>query len=930
MKNAPIVLIGRDDTLARIAEFVRPPYGAARALVIEGPAGIGKTSLLRAAVSKAADAGATVLSTQPVETDASHAYAALSDLLGTQLDHLARRLPAVQWKALAIALDLSDRPSPPSQDPSQPEASDARTVAAAVLGALRSLAERGPLLLAIDDPDWADRASQDVLSFVLRRASGFGVRVIVTQRAEVPGTAPLGLGDGAGPVAVDRLWLKPLSTSALHRLLRRETEATFPRPTLLRIHELSGGNPLAALQLARTTAATDGRLPPAEDLRLPTSMRDLLGSSLDTLPRTTHRLLLVAALSAKPTTALLAAFLGRDPDRVLRSAVRAGAIRVDGGELHFSHPLYASALVSNAPDRDRRTLHAWLAHSDLEDEEARARHLAFATVGEDSVLARALAAASQRARRRGAPATGAELADLALQRTPPGDPDRSERAVAAAEAWFVAGDTAAARERAERALPWVSGTIRARLLEVLGLVAWHTGTSHQAVALMEAALADAAGESLLAGRLHLYLAIFHDFDLTASDRHAARAAELLEGTDDAGHRAIALHTNFYGSVLLGRQPPIHLLERGLQIENTGPLTDRATSPGMWWAATGSLVRARDRFQNLLDFDILHGEYSNVSNLLTRLAEVELWRDEWSAARSLALSAVEAGLQGGSLMPEPALRVLALVDAHQGNLDEAEAAANEAVARNEAQGSGVLAAAWLQVLALVAATRGDAATVQSVTARAWSHLRAVGYQEPLRLDPSSERVEALVLLGWLPDAELELAAFEARHRRVPKPWAEAAIARCRARLALSRDDLEAALDATLIPDPHATTWSRFDVARLLLIRGEVLRRGRSRREAASALAQARAAFESLGAAAWVERVRADEKRLGLTRSATLELTPTEGLVAQLAAAGLTNAAVAERLGMSPRTVETHLGRVYGKLGVRSRAEFGRLMALQEQA
>jgi DNA-binding CsgD family transcriptional regulator len=165
--------------------------------------------------------------------------------------------------------------------------------------------------------------------------------------------------------------------------------------------------------------------------------------------------------------------------------------------------------------------------------------------------------------------------------------------------------------------------------------------------------------------------------------------------------------------------------------------------------------------------------------------------------------------------------------------------------------------------------------------------------------------------------------------VQKPWAEAAIARGRARIALASGDTTAALTATAVTGlGNPSGWSRFDVARVLLVRGEALRHARSRRDADEALGRALAMFHDLGAVAWEKRASAEQARLGLTRSSALNLTPTEARVARLAGHGLSTREVARELGISPRTVETHLASLYGKLGVNSRAELGRAMALRE--
>jgi DNA-binding CsgD family transcriptional regulator len=921
-------LVGRDEAIARVLASVQPPYVDALAVLIEGPAGIGKTSLLRAGVAKAEAAGATVLYARPVETEATFAYATLVDLLGPHLASIDVRLAEVHRSILRRALGIEVGPE--SAERTLEEPPDAQRVATAVLAAVRAFTARGPVLIAVDDAPWADQASRDALAFTARRLAGLPVRLLLAQRSAIPGgPPPFRLAEAARPIAIERLWLEPLSMGALHQLLSSATGSSFARPTLLRIQELSGGNPFYALELARAFVAAGTLIRPGQDLPMPSSLRALVGARLARLPAATRRLLLITALSARPTIGLLRAVGGNDAPTVIQPAIDAGLISIDGPTVTFEHPLYASTLVAEASAGEVRGVHAALGHASAEDPEARARHLALASEGSDAAVARSLARASLRARGRGAPAMAGELADMAVERTPSLGPLRSERAIAAAEAWFAAGDPTAARDRAAALVPSVRGSVRARALLLMSLWAWYAGTSREAVAELLPALTAARNDRQLLGLLHFHLAVFRDYDIAEARRHSAAAARLLEGTADRGHLAAALLQTFHWTVALGRRPPMALLEEGLKVETDGPLTDRLTSPGIWWAGIGRLDLARERFQHMLDFDLIDGEYSNVANLRTRLSEVELWADDWPTARRHAIAAVEAGLETGAGASEMARRSIALVDACEGHLDRAREAAAAGIERTERAGSRVLAAAWLQVTALVAASLGDAVGVEEATGRAWRHLRQVGYVEPMRLDPSPERIEALAALGRLDEARAELEALAARQRRVAKPWAAAAITRGLARVALASADTAAALAATsMVASGQPPEWSRFDVGRVLLVRGQVLRHARRRRDADEALRRAHAIFAGLGATVWAQRALAEQARLGLTRSSALALTPTEARVARLAGDGLSTRDVAAEMGISPRTVDTHLASLYGKLGVTSRAELGRVMALRE--
>ncbi len=930
MANEPTQLqplIGRDGALERLREALRPPYDDARAILIEGPAGIGKTSLLRRGTALAEAAGVTALLARPVEAEVTFAYATLAELLERHLGVGRITLGPAHRQALEAAVGASDGDVP--TDPDGPEL-DAQRLGQAVLAAVRALASRGPVLIAIDDAQWTDQATRDAIAFAARRLAELPIRLLIGRRADLPGEAPpFGLAEAARPIGLERLWLEPLSTGALHQLLRSATGSAFARPVLLRIHALSGGNPFYALELARALAAQGATLGPGQELPVPGTLRELLGARFERLPPPTRRLLLTAALSARPTVELLRARAGQDPVDMLDPSLDAEIVGIEGRLITFRHPLYASTLVAEAHPDEVRETHAWLGRAKLEDAEARVRHLALASDGPDPGVADALASAARRAKLRGAPAVAGELADLALERTPAGRASRSALALWAADAWFLAGDLGAARRRAAAVVPAVSGSDRARALLIIGLATWYEASSREAALVLEAALGDAAEDPALLGLLHYYLAIFSDFDIPAAHRHALRAAALLDGTSDRGHLAAALLQAFHWAVILGRRPPIPLLRRGLEVERDGSLTDRLTSPGIWWAAIGRLTEARDRFQHLLDFDLIHGLYANAANLLTRLAEVAFWADDWPEARRLALEARDADLETGAPASEMALRTLALVDAAEGHLDEAAAAVTDGVERTAQTESFILTAAWLQVAALVEQSRGNTTFVAEVTARSQALIERAGYREPLRLDPAPERIEALALLGRLDEAAEALAGLEARQRRVAKPWAAAAIARGRARIALARDDPSAAVEATSMVAgglPHG--WSRFDLARVLLVRGAAQRHARARREAGETLARAEDLFEQLGATAWAQRAAAEVARLGLKRSAALSLTPTEGRVARLVGEGYSTRAVAAELGISPRTVETHLASVYGKLGLSSRAELGRAMALRE--
>ena len=200
------------------------------------------------------------------------------------------------------------------------------------------------------------------------------------------------------------------------------------------------------------------------------------------------------------------------------------------------------------------------------------------------------------------------------------------------------------------------------------------------------------------------------------------------------------------------------------------------------------------------------------------------------------------------------------------------------------------------------------------------------REPIRFRSEPDHIEALVALGELDRADALVAALEARHSFLPRPWSAVVTPRSRALVHAARGDLKEALaESEAAVAATASLPSPFEVARTLLIHGQVLRRTNARREASRALGEAQRIFDSLGAPLWSQRAMVEGARLGTRRKAGDALTPAESEVAQLAAQGLTNWEVAERLFVSPKTVEANLSRVYSKLGIKSRAELGRVMA-----
>lgn len=917
--GVPFWLVGRQSELDAARELVRSLAAQAvagpGALVLQGPSGIGKTALWLAICELAEASGLRVLRARPAEAESSFSYAALSDLLREPMASPDVALPPPQRRTLERALGVADAGA---------GAIEPHLVHAASTNLLLDLAGRSAVLVAIDDAPWLDPASAATLEYAARRVAGRRVAFLVAQRVDEPAPAPLGLEAALPANPPQRLWLGPLSLAALHQLLEARLGLILPRPQLVRLHALSGGVPFHALQIAQ--ALQHRPLPPiGAPWPLPASLRDLLRARIEDLRPTARGVLQLVATAGTISVSKVERVLGVDAARRGLAELDSDLVARDGVQLRAGHPLVASTACELMSHAQLAAQHALLADV-VEEPEHRARHRALAGSAPDEELAAELEAAAARARARGAPESAAELLHLARQRSP----DRSSaayfrRTLALAEALAGADDLTAARDVLDEELPrMLPGVTLGRAEMLRAEIDWYLATAPEAVAHLEAGLR-AHDDPDLQADLRYRLAIFLDYDLERGHENAQLAVDLLERLQRPGALSAALLQLFWSEILLGRPPRLELLERGLAIEP--PDSEIATTiPGIWWLALERPQDARRRFATMLERDRQHGQLSAEADLLTRLAEVDLFADNYAAARELAEAATSVARQHGDATADPARRVRALVDAHEGRLDEARAVAAPAAERAAGSGDHIIAMAWLVVLAFVAASQEDFAEVERIGAQSAAHMRAIGIVEPMRLGVQHERLEALAALGRVAEAEELMAALEQRQQVVPRPWLEAALVRGRARLLAAREELDAAVGVTdALGSPTGDGWRQLDRGRVLLLRGQLLRRLRLRRESAAALDEAGALFDAIGALAWARRARAEAARLGRRRPGTEDLTPAEAQVATLAAEGLTNRSIAERLTISPKTVEAHIARAYAKLGIRSRAELGRRMA-----
>ena len=913
-------VVGREEELELLRGFLADSRAGPLALMLEGQPGIGKTTLWAAGVENAREGSYRVLACRPAGAEVQLSFAALGDLLADVLEVTLPELPTPQRRALEVALLLEEAQGPPP---------DQRAIALAFLGVLRLLAGSGPVLIAVDDAQWLDTPTAAVLEFALRRLGSEPIGLLAAVRREEGRVALLELDRVVPEGRLRRLPVGPLSLGALQRLFRLRLGTGVARPTLHRLHEASGGNPFYALELARALERQGKEPEPGQPLPIPENLHELVQERLAALPEQVQHMLLVVAALANPTVPLVQASMGSRgrPAAGLEEAVAAGVIELEGERIRFSHPLLGSTLYSRAEPARRRRLHRRLSEV-VSDPEECARHLALGGSGPDEGVAQALDAAARHASARGASAAAAELAELAIEFTPDGQEcDRRRRTLEATDHHFSAGALIRAHSILKALLEELPpGVARA---DVLLRLAQTCEEQETAAELCERALQEAKGDDRLLSRVHAGLGAC--WPVRGGSRHAlAHARSALEHAERAGDRrltVVALSRLALWEIWAAGQITPGLLERALALEQPDDRLVGFASPRMILALRlfyqGRLEEARALLERVLGEVGARGDELTAAEVRFRLADVELRAGAWARAAEHAAAGHEAAEQIGlEHAGSSSLYRKALVDAHRGRIDEARAAAEQAIAVSEAVQQTSVRAITLGVLGFLELSLDDAPEADR-------HLRPVlawlaeGDMALAPFPASPYALEALIGVGELERAAELLAQFEREGRDLESPWVLAVAARLHGLLEAAAGDLPSALVflERALAEHEDEHWP-FDRAQTLLALGETRRRAKQKRAARESLQAALAAFEELGAPLWAEKARADLRRLGGRPRGPGELTPSEERVAALVGDGRTNREVAAALYVSERTVEGHLTRIYAKLGVRSRAELAR--------
>ena len=658
--------IGREEDLGRIEVFLKGVREGSATLLLEGEAGIGKTTLWRAGVERARELGLRILEARPVAPECELSFSALGDLLAGLHDEIGG-LPGPQRSALRIALLLEE---------AEKDLADQRAVGAALLGLLRRLAEDESVLIALDDLQWLDPPTSRALQFALRRLDAEPVRTLATLRLRTSTTISFESGE--------RFEVLPLALDELDHLVRTRLGARFLRPTLRQLEESSGGNPFYALEIAVSLLRSGRRLEPGEALPIPARLREVVQSRLATLTPDAHEAALVTAALAQPSVAIVEQLIGGGTTAV-SEAVAVGVLDRDGQSLRFTHPLFASTLYDDIHPKAKRDLHRRLA-AIVDDSEESARHLAEAADGPDEKVASALEAASTNVAARGAPDAAARLAKQAYDLTPP---ERRSEAHRRRLAWsrysVLAGDPAHAESLLERQLELSeSGRDCAEVAFELGKARLATSGVSPALACYERALGELkrAGEVELRTQILIELAQLHlqdgRMDSDASDQAVALAEKI--GEPDLLARALGLHGAKL--MLLGKPPPDTYWRRALEIEAATPQL-RYGGPTNAYAFVavmrGDFKTAAELNARVADSMRRAGD-AMLPDVLSVLSEGARISGDWDAAARYAEEAYEWVVQTGHESLEPwCLLAKARVALPRGDLDLAHQHASEAIA-----------------------------------------------------------------------------------------------------------------------------------------------------------------------------------------------------------------------------------------------------------
>ncbi|MER5183099.1 AAA family ATPase [Streptomyces sp. NPDC002896] len=907
-ERAPeLEILGRDHEMPRIGQLVDATEGSGpKVLVLTGEPGAGKSTLVDWAASQALSRGRRVLRVRGCEGEMDLGFAGVHQLLRPVLTGVDR-LPSRQRDALRCAFGMDQTDGSQAPDP--------LLIRVGVLTLLSDTATERPLLIIVDDAQWLDVGSLDVLAFVARRLEGEPAAMLLAAR------------DEAVPVRFDRdfphLTAGPLNRAAAGLLLDAQ-----PHPPRGRVRsqilQQAAGNPLALIELTRAFAKGPGsrEIGSSGSLPLTARLEQIFAADLPTLPHTTRRaLLLAAAAGTAQLSDVLQAAPGMDGPEVWLPAEQAGLVRVEGGHVRLRHPLVRSAIYQAASFTERREAHLALAAALAHEPDRRAWHLAAAALGPDEQVADALAESAERSQHRGGHAAAAAALERAAELTP--DPQqRARRLLAAATSAMFAGhpqwvgeiaaqvdaltdDPQLLAEASLRAGWSLAVTLRHDdSLAFLLPVAESMATPAPALAL--SALGTAATPAYNSGD-------------PSYRNEIERISALIPPQPDETDR---VWTHAAGRPFTDRQQTLKSLTHAVDAMPDDALSALVQLGASAWILdeTDEAVRLLGQAMDQLRRAATAGTNCTVAQALAlALFETGAWTAAQSAAEDAFGMATEAGADNvtvGSPILQATLR------AARGDHAGARAQVDDAVRGLDLRKSRSLYVRYRHALGMAALAEGDHTTAYEQLRRAFtpdSHPAPVHYHASLY--HLADLAAAAVRAGQTDDARTVLRAAEKTLDESRSARLDAVIHRASALLS-DPDDAEPHFRAAL-GDPANARWP-FEYALAHLDFAEWLRRRRRTAEARPLLGTALDVFERLDARPWIERTTAELRAAGVAVTsaapeAVAGLTPQELQIAQLAAEGLTNRDIGARLYLSPRTIGFHLHKIFPKLGITARTQ-----------
>ncbi|WP_432198664.1 ATP-binding protein [Streptomyces sp. bgisy027] len=920
----PDQVIGREELFTA----AREQLARGGSVLLHGPAGIGKSTVLRALAGECGATARTVLRCSPTESESHLPFLALADLLGLVLDEVSDRLPAAQLTALEAA--LTGRGESTLQR-------DGLALRLAVLSALRALADTGPVLVVADDIQWLDPASAELLGFAARRLGDTPVRMLFAVRTD---DEEYDRQLRASPPDTLAVRLGPLSRAQMSTLLENRGYTGLPRSTVRDIHRTSGGNALFALELGRALAENATPPRPGEPLPVPTSLRALVLNRLEMLSDQARRTLLVASAGARPTLALLHAAGRDDAEAETAQAAELGllATEPEGPAVRFAHPMISAALYAEAPAQERRAAHAALSTA-ASDPIERARHLALATTGTDPEVAARLAEAAALARDRGAPSVAAQLSLLAARHTPAdGAPSPDALRLAATEDAITAGELDLARDiarevlartavPAERVRAWIA------VIETAG----HAMTEVDSI--FPQALADAGEDPNLLALVHYQLtwrALLVEGDFDEAREEAGYAAELAARAGDRYTELLALALKAQIETLMGHPDAPATIRRALEEPQDPRVACHHNGAGYsrfrWLIMSDQLPEARAAVTALLREVRRHGWVESEVHFLRGVAETELHSGHCGRALDLARESLRLARDTG--IGEVASAVLtSLAEAAGGEVERALTLAREAMEHAEEDGDQMYVSRALAALGHAQLVAGDTEAAVRSLRRVREVEQGLGITDPARGRWHGDLAEALVRSGEIAEAQDVIDVTREQALRLDRESVLAVLDRAQALVRAARGDRDAAVaQLTSAQDRLGKLGYGLEEARAAFALAQL----RSGAPGPTAYDEPARLFRRCRALPWLRRVEA-AAAMGTVQPAPAPAVAPDGLdgldglasmerqVAALVMEGATNREIAARLFISVKTVEATLTRVYRKLGIRSRVDIVRLAA-----